>query len=221
MTVNDVLAAAMVLLRRFQEDALISGAGLEVVEAVRRTLNGIYQIGARVNPGYHGKVLAVAESAGTWTRPADAELVTLLQDSTGVEVFPSTPEEPIPDPARSFVVRWGQVYRRPTGVVVPAGALTFWYSRRPAAPTTLASEVDLEDTFASLLIYDVGAWLAHRDENWEGLAAIISDRDRYLSLYVASLEHESVGTVRNVGQTGTYDSPSLVDLKSLLFSPAG
>lgn len=219
-TVEDVLTGALVLNRKTQEDAKVSGGGLEIVRAVNRSLGGIFRIGARVNPGYHGATDAVAPTGDAWTRPADAELVTLIRNAAGDRVFVSHPEDPVPDPEELFLIRWGRVYRRPAGLVEPTGELTFYYSRRPAAAAALADEVDLEDAFRALLEFDLGAWFAHRDERWDELGVLWQERDRELGLYLASLEHESVGDVRNVGQTGTFDSPSLIDLKHLLLSPA-
>lgn len=217
-TVQQVLNAALVLNRKTQEHAQVSAGGMEAVAAVNRSLSGIYQVGARVNPGYHGATATVGEAAGTWARPANAELVTLIQTSTGTRVRTTTPEEPVPEPGQPCIVLWGRSYRRPAGVAIPTGTLTFWFSRRPELAIGLESVVDLEDAFVSLLVHDLGAWLAHRDERWDELGVIAGDLQKYLTLYVASLEHENVGIVRNVGQAGLFDSPSLVDLKSLLLA---
>jgi hypothetical protein len=217
-SVQDVLNDALVLNRTTQEPAMVSEGAVDIIAAINRSLSGIYAVGARVNPAYHGKVLGVAEDTGVWARPEDAELVSLILDSAGVRVLPSTPQEPRPDPDKPCVVRWGRVYRRPSGAAAPTGSLTFWYSRRPEFAADREDEVDLEDAFRSLLVYDLGTWFARRDERWDEAAGLIQERDRHFQMYLASLEHESVGDVRNVGQTGFFDSPSVVDLKALLLS---
>lgn len=219
-TVRDVINDAKVLNRRTQENAMISTDAVEIVAAVNRSLYGIYAVGARVNPGYHGDVVTVAEAAGTWTRPANAELVYLILDGDGGEVLVADPREPVPDTGYPSLVRWGQAYRRPALEIDPSGDLEFWISRRPMEAASAAATVDLEDSFRSLLVYDVGAWLARRDERWEELQALSAMLDGALQVYLMSLVHETAGTVRTVGHQGTFDSSSLVDLKTLLLSGA-
>jgi hypothetical protein len=218
VTYQEILNEALTLNRTTQENAQVSSGGYEITRAINRSLRGIYLIGARVNPLYHAKVDTAAESGGEWTIPADAELVFLVQDSEGETVFPTHPEEPIPDPGHPCVIRLGKTYRRPPGAAIPTGDLTLWYSRRAEVATTLGAEVDLEDDFAPLLTYDLGAWFAGRDENMGEFDRLIGMRDTYLALYVASLEHAETGLVRNVGHTSTFDTPSLVDLKELLLA---
>ena len=220
-TAAQVINDALVLNRKTQERAMITTESQEVLAALNRSLAGIYQAGARINPAYHGAITTVSETpAGQWVRPGNAELVVLIQTAAGVTVYPSTPEEPIPDPDTPSVVRWGRIYRRPTGAAVPTGALTFWFSRRPEILILRTETVDLEDAFRALLVYDLGIWLAHRDQRWDEVGLLTSSLERYLQLYVTSLEHENIGDVRNVGQLGTFDSPSLTDLKALLLSGA-
>jgi hypothetical protein len=101
---------------------------------------------------------------------------------------------------------------------VPAGNLTFWYSRRPEQAVDADSVVDLEDAFRSLMVYDIGSWLARRDERYTELEALAGLLDGALQVYLMSLMHEAVGIVRTTGQQGTFDTSSLVDLKSLLLS---
>jgi hypothetical protein len=218
-TAAQVINDALVLNRKTQERAMITTDSAEVIEALNRSLQGIYQAGARINPAYYGTVATVAESPlGQWARPSNAELVVLIRNEAGDTIYPSTPEEPIPDPDTPSVVRWGRVYRRPAGAALPSGPLIFWYSRRPTPIAFRTDTVDLEDTFRALLVYDLGMWLAHRDQRWDEVGLLTASLERYLQLYVTSLEHESVGDVRNVGQLGTFDSPSLTDLKALLLS---
>lgn len=222
MTGNQVLSQALVLNQKTQSDALVSAGGTEIVDAINRSLRGIYQIGARVNPSYHGAMNPVGEASGTWPRPSDVELLYRIEDSTGAKVFVSDPEEPVPDPEKLWVVKWGRTYRQAPGLSTPAGELTFYYSRRPTALAALTGTVDLEDFFISLIVYDLGIWLAEHDErNDEVDAALRPHLEHYLRLYIASLEHEAANVVRNVGQTGTFDTPSLVDLKGLLLSGGG
>lgn len=221
-TGNQVLSQALVLNQKTQSDALVSAGGTEIVDAINRSLRGIYQIGARVNPSYHGAIEAVTEAGGAWLRPSNVELLYRIeQESDAAKVYVSDPEEPVPDPEKLWVVKWGRTYRQPPGLATPSGNLTFFHSKRPTALAALTGTVDLEDFFVSLLVYDLGIWLAEHDErNDEVGAALRPHLEHYLRLYIASLEHEAANVVRNVGQTGTFDSPSLVDLKSLLLSGA-
>lgn len=220
-TVRDIINDAKVLNRKTQERAMISEASPEIVAAVNRSLYGIYSVGARVNPGYHGETANVTDAGGgVWVRPADAELIYLILDSDGEEVLVADPREPSPDPGFPSVVRWGGTYRRPSEVPEPEGVLQFWYSRRPQEAANAESTVDLEDAFRSLMVYDIGAWLARRDERYDELQALSAMLDGALQLYLMSLVHENVSTVRTVGQLGTFDSSSLVELKQLLLSGA-
>jgi hypothetical protein len=223
-TVQQVLNDARVLHRKTQEEAMISTGGFEVVNLVNRSLQGIYAIGARVNPGYHGK-RATLEDGGdpgeTWVRPLDAELIFLVHDERELpdgKVLLTSPEEPVPDPERPCLVAWGGEFHHAPGSETPDGTLTAWYSRRPTLAESLEGVVDLEDAFRALLVTDLGSWFAHRDSRWDELGILAADRDHTLQLYVASLEHELVGRVRNVGQSGAFDTPSLVDLKQFLLS---
>lgn len=222
-TGQEVFDAARLLNRKTQEDALVSSVGTEVVNAINRSLRGIYQVAARVNPSYYGKTSSASESSGTWSKPSDLELLYLVRDASGNEVFVTDPRDPLPDPEVPCVQKWGASFTRPAGASIPTGSLTLYYSRRPSELSALAGTVDLEDQFVSLLVYDIGAWIAHKDERFDELPVLQGDLEKYLRLFVSSLEHEIADLTRNVGQTARFDSPSLVDLKTFLlgFQPTG
>jgi hypothetical protein len=222
VTVADYLAAALVRNRKTQEKAMISEDAPEAVAAFNRALRAFFIVGARVNPAYFGKVEEVSPASGHYPRPADAELVYRMELTGGSDgelvhrVHVSDQDAEV----GPRVYRWGRVYVPVEGV---AGDLRIFYSARPAAATTLASEVDplWEDHHAELLVLELAAWLAHRDERWDELGALLEERNRWLQLFVSSLVHESVGETVETGHEGLFATPTVAELQELLLARPG
>jgi hypothetical protein len=190
--------------------------GPEVIGVVRRAVQGLFAVGARVNPEFFSLAESVASVAGAWPRPATAESVWRIERPSGAEVIVVPRWDRQADTARPAVCRLGQRY-------YPAGnpgdpptseELTMLFAKAPAAIPTLASPIDpfFPDHFEGLLVDEVAIYLALKDGRVEEVPPLTESRNAWLALYVAFLEHETASEVRRFGATRAFTVPELTPL---------
>lgn len=181
----------------------IATEATELLAVVTRALRGLYAAAARVSPSFFGIVVTVPKDAGTssWPRPTDAESVfrAELPDGSPVAIVPfddRTVESALPS-----IYPMGSSYY-PAGLPTdPAGDLRLYYSKLPDAPAGLATTIDgtWPEQFNELLILETAIYLATKDGGSgreSELQVLLQDRNRWLALFVAHLEHATAGMQR-------------------------
>lgn len=173
----------------------------ELLEVVHRALRGLYALAARINPYFFAKSVVVPHNGTGWPRPEDAESVVLIQNaSADVGVVPI--EDRAADSALPSVFRFGQLYRTAGNANDPtAGNLTFWYAKRSDKPASLSATLDATwvEQYNELLVLEVAIYLAIKDGRDDEVPALKMERDRWLRLFVAFLEHETANEQRRWG----------------------
>ncbi len=184
-----------------------------------RILRGLFAIGARINPGFYGGSSTVGFASPGWARPTGAESIDYIESAPGVEVVVVDSLQRDAEPGTPAVYAWGQVYRPASAAAInpQAGNLTFFYSRVAPAPATITDVIDSQwpEQFNELPQLEIALYLANKDGRADEVPGYTADRDRWLTLYVAFLEHET-GNVRRRYATRRFSAPSMVAIKALL-----
>lgn len=195
----------------------IATEATELLGFVIRTFRLLYAMAARVNPAFFG-----AEKSGLtyaspgWARPEDAELVWRIEKADGTRVLVVPFDDRQIDTYQPAVYRFGQIYRPAHTDPSSQDTLTFFYSKRPADPPDLDTPVDAlwTEQFNELPILEVAIYLALKDGRTEEAEELKPERDRWLQLFLAFLEHETVGEVRRFAPA--FHGPSVAPLQALL-----
>jgi hypothetical protein len=196
----------------------------ELLQVVIRALRGLYAFAARINPAFFGDTATVAEASG-WPRPPGAESVFRIEFNASpnaeVVVVPfddRTAEEGLP-----AVYSFGQYYQSAGNALDPTTeALDFYYAKRPDDPASVTATIDplWVEQFNELLILEVAIYLAQKDLGESGradeLKVLMADRDRWLNLFVAHLEHETANERRRSGHVRRFNTNWMVPLNSLV-----
>lgn len=198
----------------------IATAPTELLNLVVRSMHGLYAYAARVNPMYFAETAPVTFASPGWARPATAESVLRIENSTFTEVVVVPYDQRDAEPGQPAVWRFGQIYR-PASSVAPnpqSGNLTFFYAKRPTTPASLGATLDAlwAEQFNELLALEVAIYLALKDGRQEEVPGLITDRDRWIALFSAFLEHETAQERQSYGQVNRFAGPSLVPVMSLL-----
>lgn len=197
----------------------IATAGTELLKLVVRSMHGLYAYAARVNPIFFAETASVAFASPGWARPALAESVIRIENGTAeVVVVPYNQRDA--EPGKPAVWRFGQIYRPASagGLDPQGGSLTFFYAKRPTTPASLAATLDAlwTEQFNELLVLEVAIYLALKDGRGEEVPGLTADRDRWVTMFTAFLEHETAQERRSYGHVHRFTGPSLVPLVSLL-----
>lgn len=213
-TVQQVLTAAYAKSTKNRPGAIGTEA-TELVAVVGRALQGLFALGARVNPAFFGASAAVAYAAPGWARPADAEAVLRIESSAGQEVVVVPLEDRQAELGKPAVYQLGQVYRGAGNALDPtSGTLTFYYARRAQVPAALADPLDplWPEAYLELLVLEVASALALKDGRLDEVQALAAERNMWLARFVAFLEHESRVVSRSYGQVQHVPLAALVPL---------
>lgn len=223
-TPQEILTAAYAKSTKNQPGKIAAEA-TELLEVVNRVIRTFFQIGARVNPTFFGDQDDITYSAPGWARPALAESIFRIEDAGGVEVVVVPFDDRQAETGVPRVYRMGQVYRTVAGAGDPpaSGDLTFFFSRRPADAASLGATIDagFPEAYIELAHLEVAAYLANKDQRQEELAYLVAERDRWLLLFLAFLEHETVNERRRFGSMQPFHTGSLVPISSLLTGGSG
>lgn len=198
----------------------IATESVELLQLVIRATRGLYAFAARINPTYFAESAVVAFAGAGWARPQQAEAVFRIENAVPAEVVVVPFDDRGAEKGLPAVYAFGQVYR-PASAGAPdpqAGNLTFFYSKRPTDPATLAATLDAlwAEQFNELLILEVAIYLSIKDGRADELVSYRSDRDRWAALFGAFLEHETLNLRRRYGQIARFNTQSVVPLMSLL-----
>jgi hypothetical protein len=211
---EDIVVAAMASSTKNQPNRIATNA-TELLDVVRRAVQGIFALTARVNPEYYGEREDVAFNVDHWPAPADAELIWLIEDPALQEVIvvPSTDRRA--DEARPAVFRLGRKFYTAGNTLDPVGGLLrFYFSSRPATLAAIGDPIDARfpDQFKSLLVCETAIYLSLKDGRHDEVPGLRESRNEWLKLYVAHVEHEVVNEVRRFGHTRSFHLPSLMPL---------
>jgi hypothetical protein len=231
-TPQSLINAAYAKSLKNKANTIASESG-ELLQLVIRTIRSLYAAGARINPYFFSESANVAFSAPGWARPEGAQLIYRIEAASsspptsitaGTEIAVVPFEAKATEPGKPALFRFGQIYRpvSASATVAPIspqnGTLTFYYSRRPTDPASLAATVDplwIED-FNEIPILRIARYLALKDGRGDEVAGIDVELKEWAQQYVAFLEHETANEIRSYGHIGRFNAPSLVPVMSLI-----
>ena len=227
MTPDEIFTAAYAKSRKNQPG--ITATPTELLSTFNRVWPVFWTIAARVNPTFYGRTILVPYNVvlGGWPRPDDAESIFLIEeDAEDIAIVPF--DERDADPMNPAVYEWGQVFFSAGNPLDPQGTesiaesvaegLDFWYSRKAPLPAAADEELSVlfPSNFFELLVLELAMVLANKDERYEEVASLRPDRDAWLRLYVAHLEHATTGVRRSTGTAQRFTAQSYVPLNQLL-----
>lgn len=186
--------------------------GTELLEVTKRSVRTIFAIAARVNPFYFGKRLSVPFSAGVWTWPTDMELLYRLErGSTEVVIVPVDQRDA--EPSKPAVYGIGNQLFGAGGANDPtSGDLVFYYSRRPVDPVATTDSIDpsFPDQHLDAVITELARYLAVKDGRDSDAQAFGDERNAYLRLFLAHMEHATASIERRkYGQVRRFNLDTL------------
>ena len=190
----------------------------EQIRRVNDRLHGLYELAARVNPGFFAEIANVAESAGTWPRDEEGlSIERIEQNSDGAEVAVVPFDDRQAEPSVLSVYEWGQVFTAVTNPAgTPAGSLDFYQAKRPALITNLSPDTldpQWREDFNELLQLEVAIEFANKDgRQGEETPALIQDRNGWLARFVSFLEHSTGNLRRRKGNRKTINVETLIPL---------
>jgi hypothetical protein len=199
---------------------LLANEATELLKMVTRALRGLYAYAARVNPTFFAESAAVPFASGGWPRPQTAESIFRLELASLQEVVVVPFDDRLAEPAEPAVYEVGQKFF-PATLSAPnpqSGNIIFWYSRTPAVPAGLGSTLDAQWTeqFNDLLMLEVAIYLALKDGRAAELGALQAERDNWIKLFVAFLEHATANERGRFSQVRRFTTKTLVPIRSLL-----
>lgn len=217
MTIQDILTAAYAKSKKNQPER-IATEETELVGVVNRVFRTNFMRGVRVNPYWFGVDSVVSFSSPGWARPPKAEAVFRIEIDASTEVIVVPFQERAVEPTIPAVYRYNQVYRSAGNPSDPtSGDLTFFYSSRPTdvADLTTALDTRFPEAYRELLVVETAIYLAIKDQREDEVAALGSERDQWLLLYLAFLEHETMNEV-GIRHIEPFSTPSVIPIASLL-----
>lgn len=211
-TVQDILNGAYGRSTKNQPGT-IAAESSELLEVVNRIHRGIYAFGARLNPNFFAETASVAEVAGTWLRPDTAESIIRVEDSGNVEVTIVPIDDRAAEPTLLAVYEFGQKFFVAAGLV-PAGNLTFFYSKRPTTYTLLTDLLDSlwTEQFNEILVLELAMYLSSKDGRFDEVQVFAPERDRWVALLGAFLQHSTSNLRRRFGHRNTINVQTLIPL---------
>ena len=204
----------------------ISTESTELLQVVIRAMRGLYAFAARINPTFFGETDTVSYDGSIgWPRPTGAESVFRLEfnASPNTEIVVVSFDDRTAEEGMPAVYTFGQVYRSAGNTLDPTNEdIDFYYAKRPDDPASLTATIDplWVEQFNELLILEVAIYLAQKDLGESGrpeeLQVLMADRDRWLQLFVAHLEHETANERRRQGHIRRFNTNWMVPLNSLV-----
>lgn len=200
----------------------IATESVELLGVVNRVIRTFFQIGVRVNPTFFGDSAVVSFSSG-WARPTAAEMIFRIEDG-GDEVVVVPFDQKTAESGLPAVYRMGQVFLSAGNAGDPtSGDLTFFYAKTPTDAATLGTDIDSmwPETYKELAVLEVAAYLAVKDEREAETAYLVAERDNWLRMFLAFLEHETINERRSFGIPTPFNTNSVVPIASLLAGGSG
>lgn len=215
MTPQDVLTAAYAKSKKNQPGKIANEA-FELLGVVNRAMMAFFIYAARVNPYYYMGKKTVSFADGGWPAPVLSEALFLIEKS-GSEVIVVPIEDKKAETARAAVYRDGQVYYGAGNTLDPSsGDLDFIFSRTPVNAANLGATIDeaFPVSYQELPVLEVSIYLAIKDSRDDEAKLLVGERDSWLKLYLAHLEHADMNTYRR--WENRFNLPSVMPLSGLL-----
>ncbi len=216
--VQDILDAAFATSTKNQPGT-IATSGVELLEVVKRKLQGIYAFAARVNPLHFADTLDVTGVAGVWERPEAANAIIRIEDASFVEVvvvpfddrLAAEPKPALYEFGGDFIV--SPLQTNPPG---DTDDLTFWFSKRPDDPDpfdlTGILDPDWDDGYNDLLIFEVAIYLSMKDNRDTEVASLKAERNQWAQVFASYLQHSTANEQRRFGHKRIVNVDSLLPL---------
>lgn len=222
MTPNEILERAVNRSGATRNQQLATDA-TELFEVTKRGVRGAFAVAARVNPFYYAVQGSISFSTG-WPWPSDVEAFLKLEQAS-VEVVVVPFDDKQAETSRPAVYALGRKFYTAGNAGDPTtGAMDIFYSQRAADPADANSTIDARfpDTYIDLLVADLALYLAIKDRRVDDVTLFTGERDRWLTLYVAHLEHIlGLVEVRRKALVRRFASNSLVPLGQIFSGATG
>ena len=197
----------------------IAAEGTELLGVANRALRATFMVAARVNPFFYMDSEDVSYAAPGWAYPDNAEAIYRIEMADGTEVVVVPFDDRDAESGSPAVYRAGQVFRQadPTGDPETTDDLTIYFTRIPtdAATTATAMDTAFPVSYRELLVLEIAIYLALKDGRMDEAEVLKGQRDSWLQMYMAHLEHEVMNERGRWGQFEPFRTPSLVPLASL------
>lgn len=210
-TVESILQAGINRSGRMRNQQLATSS-TELLQVVQRAVRTIFSIAARVNPSYFAVQTDVPFSSGSWTWPTNMELLyRLLQGTAEVVIVPV--DQLDAEPSKPAVYGVGtQLFSAGNPLDPTGGSLRFIYSRRPVDPATTSDSIDpsFPDQHIDAVITEVARYLAVKDGRQDDAQAFGDERNAYLRIFLAHIEHATASIERRkYGQVRRFNLDTL------------
>jgi hypothetical protein len=203
----------------------IATESVELLGVVNRVIRTFFQIGVRVNPTFFGDSAPITFAAGGWARPTAAEMIYRIEETIGsAEVVVVPFDQKTAESGLPAVYRLGQVFYSAGNAGDPtSGDLTFFYAKTPTDVAAVDDPIDSmwPETYKELAVLEVAAYLAVKDGRESEVAYLVGERDNWLRMFLAFLEHETVNERRSYGMPVPFNTGSMVPIASLLSGGSG
>jgi hypothetical protein len=222
-TVQDLVVAAYGYSSRNVPDVLVTtGFQSELTHLVARLQRALYTYAATVNPVFFAGFQDVdftsdpdGEVAG-WPRPATAITVFRQEhiDSAGnhTKVVKVNYDDRQAEQGEPCIYALGQKYFPAGNPLDPTGGtLRFFFSRVPTDPTSFTSPLDSQwpETYDTLLIVQIAAYLAQKDGRTDEMQALQADEQAWMKLFTDFLMHPDADERRRIAAVRRTVSPVL------------
>jgi hypothetical protein len=221
-TVQDLIVAAYAKSGK-NKGQQIATEGTELLKQFNRNLRGYFSVAARVNPLFFGKKATVAFGSGKWAYPADVEALWRVETEGGEEVALVPLEDRQAEVSLPAVYYFAQaLYSAGNAEDPTSGNLVLFYSRQPTEASTVTSAIDTDwpVSFEELLVLDLAAMLATKDNRGDELENVRTEWNRWFLLFAAHVEHANMAERRRFNLVRRFNSNTIGSLSQLVGSPA-
>ena len=217
-TVQDILDAAFGKSNKNQPGT-IATQSVELLELVKRKLQGIYGFAAAIDVKHFSDKEDVDGVASFWDRPEAAEAVIRIEDSSLVEVVVVPFDDRLAAEPEIALYEFNGGYTASEGQTTPPGdtdTLTFWFAKRPDDPDPFdlngILDPDWDEAYNELLILEVAIYLAQKDGRTGEVEMLKTERNTWAQLFGSYLGHSTSNEQRRFGHKRHVNVESLLPM---------
>ncbi len=217
-TVQEILDAAFGKSNKNQPGTIATDA-VELLELVKRKLQGIYGFAAAIDPKHFSDKEAVTGVGSFWDRPEAAEAVIRIEDSTLAEVVVVPFDDRLAAEPQIALYEFDGGYTASEGQTAPPGGtdvLTFWFAKRPDDPDPFdlsgILDPDWDEAYNELLILEVAIYLAQKDGRTGEVEMLKTERNTWAQLFGSYLGHSTANEQRRFGHKHHVNVESLLPM---------
>lgn len=219
-TVQEILDAAFGKSTKSQPGTIATNA-VELLELVKRKLQGIYGFAAAIDVKHFSDKDDVTGVGSFWERPEAAEAVIRIEtaspDFTEVVVVPF--DDRLAAEPEIALYEFDGGYTASEGQTAPPGAtdtLTFWFAKRPDDPNPFdlsgVLDPDWDEAYNELLILEVAIYLAQKDGRTGEVEMLKTERNTWAQLFGSYLGHSTSNEQRRFGHKRHVNVESLLPM---------